>query len=199
MRRTKQSNAKTGLIRRATIAPSLTKVESIQLEQEAASSHKCTLNPITVHRALYKYIHTDFWGRSERSPYNQLQWTGLEKIDMASGKKQIPKRGPYEIVLAQSNKRAAQEYAESLRPIIIETMLPARSGKGMGPKALAAALNAKGIPTARDAQWHPETVRRVLMRLGPSLKQEFKEAWLEDSLRKMVAQIKEDFPLNVKR
>ena len=114
---------------------------------------------------------------------------------MASGKKQIPKRGPYGAVLAQSNKQAAQEFAESLRPIIIETMLLARSMKGMGPKELAAALNANGIPTARDAQWHPETVRRVLKRLGPSLKREFKKAWLEEGLRKMVAQIKEDFPL----
>ncbi len=73
--------------------------------------------------------------------------------------------------LAQHNRRAADEFAEELRPLILKLMLARRRG----PVMLARELNLRGVPTIRGGKWHPATVDRLLRRL-PGLKEEIAEA-----------------------
>ena len=54
----------------------------------------------------------------------------------------------------------AARFAANVRPIIREVQ---RAGAGT-LRAVADALNARGIPTARGGRWHAMTVRNVLAR-----------------------------------
>jgi Recombinase len=56
-------------------------------------------------------------------------------------------------------RRAAQERAEQLRPIVTELL-------GMSHRSIAAALNERKVPTPAGGRWHSVTVKRVLERLG---------------------------------
>ena len=69
------------------------------------------------------------------------------------------------------NRQAADEFAESLRPLILELMLAPRRG----PVRLARELNRLGVPASRVGKWHPATVDRLLRRL-PGLKEEIAKA-----------------------
>jgi len=58
----------------------------------------------------------------------------------------------------RANAVAADSFARNMLPVIREIQ---KSGVRSN-RAIAAALNARGIPTARGGQWHDSTVRNVL-------------------------------------
>ena len=64
-------------------------------------------------------------------------------------------------VLAPANRAAAMERACPLKPILAEL-----TGAGMSIRQIAAELTARGVPTAGGGNWHPQTVSRVLERVG---------------------------------
>ncbi len=63
---------------------------------------------------------------------------------------------------AQATRRQADAFAAGVRPIISEIQ---RSGAATYT-AVAEALNARGIQTARGGAWHATTVRNVLQRVA---------------------------------
>jgi DNA invertase Pin-like site-specific DNA recombinase len=63
--------------------------------------------------------------------------------------------------LAPANRAAAMDRARELKPILTEL-----AGSGMSARQIAAELTARGISTPRGGQWHPQTVIRVLERIG---------------------------------
>ena len=95
------------------------------------------------------------------------------------------KRGQNGAALAKANKREAQQFAENLSPILLDEMLNAGSKEARSNKALARALNANGVATARSGRWHTETVRRLRKRLEPEFMQEFREARKERAYKKI--------------
>ena len=108
------------------------------------------------------------------------------ELGMTSHGQKNSKRGQNGATLAKANKLAAHRFAENLRPILLNEMLNAGTGrKARSHKALAEALNAKGVPTARGGRWHTETVRRLLKRLGPEFMQEVREARKERAHKKI--------------
>lgn len=64
-------------------------------------------------------------------------------------------------VLAPANRAAAMERACALKPILAELV-----DAGMSIRQIAAELTARSVPTAGGGNWHPETVSRVLQRVG---------------------------------
>ena len=70
--------------------------------------------------------------------------------------------------LAGRNRLAALQFAESLRPRIVDLMV-----RGLRrPAWLARELNELNIMTPKGRRWYPATVKRLIKRLGPSLKTE---------------------------
>jgi DNA invertase Pin-like site-specific DNA recombinase len=59
---------------------------------------------------------------------------------------------------AEANRTAADAFARNVLPVIREAQ---KSGV-RSFRAIASALNARGIPTARGGQWHDSTVRNAL-------------------------------------
>jgi DNA invertase Pin-like site-specific DNA recombinase len=64
---------------------------------------------------------------------------------------------------AAANRAAAEAFARNVLPVIREIQ---NSGVG-SLRAIAGALNARGIPTARGGRWHESTVRNALKRAKP--------------------------------
>ncbi len=79
--------------------------------------------------------------------------------------------GAYAAVLAQQNREQADQFAVSLRPLILQLML----ARHRGPVKLARELNRRGVPARNGGKWHPATVDRLLRRL-PGLKEELAKA-----------------------
>jgi hypothetical protein len=63
--------------------------------------------------------------------------------------------------LAPENRAAAMDRACLLKPILADL-----TGAGMSIRQIAAELTARGIPTARGGNWHPQAVSRVLERVA---------------------------------
>ena len=61
---------------------------------------------------------------------------------------------------ADANRAAADTFADNVLPIVRQ--MEAAGVRGL--RALAAALNARGIRTARGGQWHATTVRNLMVR-----------------------------------
>lgn len=61
---------------------------------------------------------------------------------------------------AQANTAQAQRFAANIQPVI-EAI---RNSGVESHCGIAAALNARGVPTARNGRWHPATVRAVIKR-----------------------------------
>jgi DNA invertase Pin-like site-specific DNA recombinase len=61
-----------------------------------------------------------------------------------------------------ANRAAANQFAANVLPIVRQ--IEAAGAKT--PRAIAAALNARGIRTARGGGWHDSTVRNLLARAG---------------------------------
>ena len=78
--------------------------------------------------------------------------------------------GRHGAILAARNKVDAREFAESLRPLLLELMRVCR----LGPRRLARKLNERGIPARGGGRWYPVTAHRLLERLGPSFEEERK-------------------------
>ena len=81
-------------------------------------------------------------------------------------------RGSYGAILAKRNKADADKFAQQMRPILYKLMTTKEVGRGNSPSALARALNALNVPTYEGGKWHPNTVRRLLNRLGPEFQQQ---------------------------
>ena len=101
-------------------------------------------------------------------------------------------RGWYGRILGEKNKREAQSFAVSLRPLILELMLE----RVRGPKALAEELNKRNMPTRTGGKWCRETVHRMIKRLEPSLSKDVKEARKEGSKKalKLMEQFRQNSP-----
>ena len=110
------------------------------------------------------------------------------ELGMTSHGQKNSKRGQNGAVLAEINRREAQQFAEKLRPILLNEMLYAGSIEARTNKALARALNAKAVPTARGGRWHIETVRRLRKRLGAEFTQEVRKA-RKERLEKRIAEV----------
>jgi DNA invertase Pin-like site-specific DNA recombinase len=63
-------------------------------------------------------------------------------------------------VLAPANRRAADDRARALLPVIRPKIV---AGKSL--RQIAEELNREGVPTARGGRWHLATVQRLLARL----------------------------------
>jgi len=64
-------------------------------------------------------------------------------------------------IRAAENSASADQFAESLRPLLIELMSRTRA-----TDRLAYRLNQMGLPTPRGGRWHRATVHRLIERLG---------------------------------
>jgi DNA invertase Pin-like site-specific DNA recombinase len=64
-------------------------------------------------------------------------------------------------VLAPRNRAAADGRARELSETV-----GALKAEGNGVREIAAALNARGVPTPRGGRWHPTSVQRLLSRLA---------------------------------
>lgn len=63
---------------------------------------------------------------------------------------------------AESNRAAADAFAANVLPIIRQV----EAAGATGYRAIAAALNARGVRTARGGDWHATTVRNLMLREG---------------------------------
>jgi DNA invertase Pin-like site-specific DNA recombinase len=63
---------------------------------------------------------------------------------------------------AESNKRAALAFAINVMPVIEQVKASGASSY----QAIACALNARGIRTARGGEWHASTVRNIALRVA---------------------------------
>ncbi len=96
--------------------------------------------------------------------------------------------GRYGAVLAARNRQDAQEFAETLHPLLLDL----ESSRCLGSphlrsRRLARKLNELGIPARNGGKWYPTTVDRLLKRLGASLEEERKhirEAKLQEERRR---------------
>jgi hypothetical protein len=64
-----------------------------------------------------------------------------------------------------ANRRAADVYAQSIAPIIVEL----RASGIVLPRAISDELIKRQVPTPRGGAWHPATVARLLARLRDTL------------------------------
>jgi DNA invertase Pin-like site-specific DNA recombinase len=78
---------------------------------------------------------------------------------LAEAKKRGVRLGKNGKVLAERNRKAADERAEALRPIIMPMI-----DQGLSLSEIARRLNVMEIRTARGARFHPEQVRLILQR-----------------------------------
>ena len=76
--------------------------------------------------------------------------------------------GRHGAVLAALNRSEADEFALSLRPLLIDVM---KFG-WLGPRRLARMLNELGIPAKKGGKWYPATADRLFKRLGPAFREE---------------------------
>jgi DNA invertase Pin-like site-specific DNA recombinase len=63
---------------------------------------------------------------------------------------------------ADANRAAADAFAANVLPIIRQV----EAAGATGYRAIAAALNARGVRTARGGEWHATTVRNLMQREG---------------------------------
>jgi hypothetical protein len=73
-------------------------------------------------------------------------------------------RGDNGYWLARKNEREAAEFAQSLRPILLEFM----ARHGGRPRRVAEALNDANVPTRSGGKWYSTTVIRTVKYLGQS-------------------------------
>lgn len=83
------------------------------------------------------------------------------KAALAAAKERGVVLGAHGKVLAEQNREAAIKHAEHVMPHIEA----ARASGATTLQAIASYLNENSVQTALGGQWHPMTVRRVVMRL----------------------------------
>ncbi|PBB39609.1 hypothetical protein [Mesorhizobium sp. WSM3868] len=65
-----------------------------------------------------------------------------------------------------ANRRNADKRASRLLPFVLGEMAKLTTGEKLSPSALAAALNAAGVSTARGGQWTHNTAKDLIARIG---------------------------------
>jgi hypothetical protein len=73
-----------------------------------------------------------------------------------------------------ANRTLADAFAEKMRPAFLAVM--GSYSRYPNNQEVATELNVKGVPSATGRKWHPETVRRLIIRLGPSFEVEVRAA-----------------------
>ncbi len=63
---------------------------------------------------------------------------------------------------AARQRAEADAFAANVLPIVRQI----QAGGPATPRAIAAALNARGVRTARGGEWHDSTVRNLMARAG---------------------------------
>ncbi len=100
--------------------------------------------------------------------------------------------GAHGKVLAARYKARAEEFAEALRPLIVQIASEVGTAR-IGATALARELNTRAVPTpSGGGRWHPTTVRRLFERLGPTFVAEIRKA----ACAKIVRDVSEHVPLD---
>ena len=106
--------------------------------------------------------------------------------------------GSHGAVLAEKNQEHADAVAEAMRPVLLEIC----SMRGMlGPgdriaaKRIADELNTRGYATEQGNDWHPTTVRRVILRLGTSFTEAAKKSAKSTAKAHLKQAIPEGHPL----
>ena len=117
----------------------------IEHKHPVENNGKVTMDPFMLH------IHAAV-AEKERSRIAQRSREAL-----AAAKARGQQLGDPEI--GKRNRAAADAHAESLRAIVTPLA-------GQTTRAIAKALNARGIKTARGGQWQSPQVMRLLNRLG---------------------------------
>jgi DNA invertase Pin-like site-specific DNA recombinase len=84
------------------------------------------------------------------------------KEALQAAKRRAVKLGKHGLKLAKEAKASANAHAEELLPVIREL----RAEGITSVRAIAAALNERGVPSAKGGEWHPTAVARLLSRLG---------------------------------
>lgn len=93
--------------------------------------------------------------------------------------------------LARQNREEAVAFAENLRPLLVE--LGANNVRDA--TAIARVLSARILPTPRGGRWYPTSVRRLLERLGPTLKSEIDRRRTADAPKLMAESLPPDHPV----
>lgn len=84
------------------------------------------------------------------------------KAALASAKARGVRLGPHGAVLAGINHAKATATAQSLQPIVAEL-----AAEGItSVRAIAEAMNSRGIPTPTGKRWHSTSVHRLLSRIS---------------------------------
>ena len=99
--------------------------------------------------------------------------------------------GTFGKLLAERNRNEAQAFAEILRPLLIELGV----NNIPRPTAIARELNRRKVPTPLGRRWHPTSVRRLLARLGPSLKDEIRAISIPINAKALAKFLLEGHPL----
>lgn len=81
-------------------------------------------------------------------------------------------RGSNGYWLARKNQRDAAEFAQALRPILLDLM----AYHGGRPRRVAKALNDAKVPTRSGGKWHSTTVIRTVKYLGDDFLRDLHEA-----------------------
>lgn len=66
----------------------------------------------------------------------------------------------------RANRRNADERASRLRRFLVEEIAKLPMGEELSPSALAAALNANGVSSARGGRWSHNTAKDLMARIG---------------------------------
>ena len=90
-----------------------------------------------------------------------MAWATATAMTLAIGKARGVILGPYGKVLARQHIADATAFAESLAEVVGEVCL----GGAGSCREIAAALNARGVKSREQGQWHPGSVGRLFQRL----------------------------------
>src|ERR1700737_4067447 len=96
----------------------------------------------------------------ERALISARTKAALAAKKMAGAKLGNPRAAEAAIKAHAANRAAADQFASNVLPIVREVQAAGITSLG----GIAAALNARGIRTARGGTWHPSTVRNLLLR-----------------------------------
>ncbi len=91
-----------------------------------------------------------------------MSWADKTKLGIAKARSRGVVWGRHGAVLAARNKAEAQQYAETLVPLLLqlEEARPLHHPR-FGPRRLARKLNELGVPGRNGGVWHPATVARL--------------------------------------
>ncbi|MBZ9857067.1 hypothetical protein LB566_25065 [Mesorhizobium sp. CA13] len=86
-------------------------------------------------------------------------------ISLSSAKKGAPPKGNHQLGNL-ANRRSADQCARRHQDFVLREMDKLLAGQELSPSALAAALNAAGVSSARGGQWTHNTAKDLIARIG---------------------------------